>query len=150
MFQTKGKNILDVRREVSISEIYSVGDKLTIPSKPDSLVLSLVSLVCWPFNLSVLVSCHLGACTYFFVFNFNFLTPKTCCTGVWPINKIVIFSSEQQRDSAIHIHVSVLPQTPFISRLPHNIEQSSLCYTLSPCWLSILNIVVCTCPSHSP
>ena len=36
MFQTKGKNILDVRREVSISEIYSVGDKLTIPSKPDS------------------------------------------------------------------------------------------------------------------
>ena len=23
------------------------------------------------------------------------------------------------------------------SRLPHNIEQSSLCYTVGPCWLSI-------------
>ena len=107
-----------------------------IPSKPDSLVflkfLSSVGL------LSLFVSCHLGACKYFFVFNFNFLTPKTCCIGVWPINKIVIFSSEQRRDSVIHIHVSIPPQTPFPSRLPHNIEQSSLCYTLGPCWLSIL------------
>ena len=37
MFQTKGKNYLDVRREMNISEIYSVGEKVTIPSKPDSL-----------------------------------------------------------------------------------------------------------------
>ena len=41
----------------------------------------------------------------------------------------VVVSGRQQRDSAIHIHVSILPQTPFPSRLPHNIEQSSLCYT---------------------
>ena len=32
------------------------------------------------------------------------------------------------------------PPTPVPSRLPHNIEQSSLCYTVGPCWLSILNI----------
>ena len=32
-----------------------------------------------------------------------------------------------------------LPQTPLPSRLLHNIEQSSLCYTVGPCWLSILN-----------
>ena len=32
----------------------------------------------------------------------------------------------QQRDSAMHIHICILPQTPFLSRLPHNIEQSSL------------------------
>ena len=57
---------------------------------------------------------------------------------------------EQPRDSAIHIHVSILPQTPFPSRLPHNIEQISLCYTVGPCWLSIiLNTTVCTCPPQT-
>ena len=33
----------------------------------------------------------------------------------------MIVSGEQQRDLAIHIHVSILPQTHFPSRLPHNI-----------------------------
>ena len=45
-----------------------------------------------------------------------------------------------QRDSAVHTHVSILPQIPLPSRLPHNTEQSSLCNTVGPCWLSILNI----------
>lgn len=40
----------------------------------------------------------------------------------------------------MHIHVAILPQTPLPSWLPHNNEQSSLCYTVGPCWLSILNI----------
>ena len=31
----------------------------------------------------------------------------------------------------------------------HNIEQSFLCYTVCPCWLSILNIVECTCQSQT-
>ena len=35
------------------------------------------------------------------------------------------------------IHVSILPQIPFPSRLPYNIEQSSMCYTVGPCWLSL-------------
>ena len=52
---------------------------------------------------------------------------------------VVIVSGEQQSDSAIHRHVSFLPPNPLPSRLPHNTEQSSLCYTVSPCWLSILN-----------
>ena len=55
-------------------------------------------------------------------------------------NNIVIISGEEQRDSAIHIHVSTLPQTPLLSRLPHNIQHSSLCYTVGPYWLAILNI----------
>ena len=42
------------------------------------------------------------------------------------------------------------PQTPLPSRLPHNIEQSSPCYTVGPCWLSILNTAVCTCWSKLP
>ena len=54
----------------------------------------------------------------------------------------MIVSGEQPRDSATHIHVSTLPQTPLPSRLPHHIEQSSLRYTVGPCWLSILNIAV--------
>ena len=58
---------------------------------------------------------------YFFPY---FLTPKTFCTKVQPINNIVVVSGEQQRDSAIHIHGPLLPQTLLPSRLAHNIEQS--------------------------
>ena len=61
----------------------------------------------------------------FFFFFFNCLL----CIGVWPNNRVVIVSGGQQRDPAIHMHVSILPQTPLPSRLPHSIEQSSLCYT---------------------
>ena len=32
-------------------------------------------------------------------------------------------------------------------RVPHNTEQSSLCYTVGLWWLSIWNTAVCTCPS---
>ena len=38
------------------------------------------------------------------------------------INNVVVVSSEQQRDSTIHIRQSILPQTPLPSRLAHNIE----------------------------
>jgi len=47
------------------------------------------------------------------------------------------------------IHVSILPQTPLPSRLPHNIEQSSMCCTVGPCRLSILNITVYTYSSQT-
>ena len=66
--------------------------------------------------------------TFYFIMEYSQLT--------------VTVSGGQQKDSAIHIHVSIVLQTPFPSRLPHNIEQSSLCYTVGPCWLSILNIAV--------
>ena len=39
---------------------------------------------------------------------------------------MVIVSGRQQRASAIHTQVSILPQTPFPSRLSHNIEQDSM------------------------
>ena len=66
------------------------------------------------------------------------------------INNAVIISNEQQRDSAIHRYLSILPKTPLPSRLPYNIEQSSLSYTRGPCWLFILNIVVYRCLSQIP
>ena len=63
---------------------------------------------------------------------------------------ILIVSGGQQRNSAIHTHVSILLQTRLPSRLPCNLEQSSLCYTVRLYWLSILNTAVCTCPSQTP
>ena len=73
-----------------------------------------------------------------------------CYIGIQPINNIMIVSSAQQRDPAIHTHVCNLPQIPLPSRLPHDIEPSSLCYTVGPCWLSILNVVVHIGRSQTP
>ena len=56
------------------------------------------------------------------------------------MNSTVLVSTAQQRDSAIHIHVSILPQTPVPSRLPHNNEPNSMCYTVGPCCLFIFYI----------
>ena len=47
-------------------------------------------------------------------------------------NNIVRVSGAPCRDSALHIHVSLLPPTPLSSSLSHVTEQSSLCYTLGP------------------
>ena len=44
----------------------------------------------------------------------------------------------------------VFPQTSLPSRLAHNIEQSSLCYAVGPCWLPMLNIAMCTCILNPP
>ena len=52
-------------------------------------------------------------------------------------NSVVIVSAEQRRDATKHIHVSIHPQTTIPARLPHTIEQSSLCCTVGPCWLSM-------------
>ena len=41
-------------------------------------------------------------------------------------------------------------QILFPFRLLHNIEQSSFCYTVGPCWLSSLNIAVHTSQFQPP
>ena len=63
---------------------------------------------------------------------------------------MVLVSGVQQRDSVVHIHVSILFQILFPFRLLQNIEQNSLCYAVGPYWLSILYIVVCICQSQTP
>ena len=63
------------------------------------------------------------------------------------INNVVIVSGLQQSDSIIYIHTSTSFQILFPLRLSHYIEQSTLCYTVGPCWLAIINIAVCTCQS---
>ena len=50
----------------------------------------------------------------------------------------MLVSGVQQSDLVIHIRVSILFQIVFPFRLLQSIEQSSLCYTVDPCWLSIL------------
>ena len=44
---------------------------------------------------------------------------------ILPVNNVVIVSGEQRKDPAIHVRVSILLPTPFPSRLPCDIAQSS-------------------------
>ena len=60
----------------------------------------------------------------FFFFFFNLI-----------VFSMLLVSGVQQSDSVIHIFFS---QIFFPYRLLQNIEYSSLCYTVGPCWLSIL------------
>ena len=57
-------------------------------------------------------------------------------------NSIVLVSGVQQSDSGICMHVPIPFQILFPLRLLQKTEQSSLCYPVGPCWLSILNIAV--------
>ena len=54
-------------------------------------------------------------------------------------------SGVQQSDSIICIRIFILFQILSPYGLLQNVEWSSLCYTVSPCWLSVLYIVVCVC-----
>ena len=76
------------------------------------------------------------------------LPTSEACSNSCPLSwwcHPTILSSVYWRDSFMHIHVSILPQTPLPSRLP----QSFMCYC-APCWVFILNKIVCTCPSQTP
>ena len=64
------------------------------------------------------------------------------------MNNVVLLSGVWQSDATIHTHVSILFQILFPLRLLHNIEQSSLCYTVDPCWLSISTIAMYTCHTN--
>ena len=50
----------------------------------------------------------------------------------------------------IHIYIYILFQILFPLKLLQSTEQSSLCYTVGPCWLSILNIPESTGQSQTP
>ena len=49
------------------------------------------------------------------------------------MNNVVTVLGEQWRDSAMYIHVSIPLPTPLPSKLPHNLKESSMCYTVGPC-----------------
>ena len=80
-------------------------------------------------------------------------------TGAQLINNVVLESGVQQSDSVIHTRASILFQIIFPFSLFQNIEQHSLCYTVGPCWLTVLNIACvhvnpnpqsCLSPTHPP
>ena len=58
---------------------------------------------------------HKSALTLVFIIFFFFFLNFLFCIGAWSINNVVIVSGGQQRDSTIHIHVFILPQTPLPS-----------------------------------
>ena len=62
-----------------------------------------------------------GKYAYFFQYqdNFIFCFKFLFCIGVWTINNVIVLGE-------MHLHVSILPQTPLPSSLPHDIEQSSV------------------------
>ena len=68
-------------------------EHLTVPSHPSS---ELLSHLCYNKTLD-------------FLKDFNFILEYS-----WLTNNTVTISCEQQRDSAIHIHVPILPQTPLL------------------------------------
>ena len=57
----------------------------------------------------------------------------------------MLVSGVQQSGSVIRIILRVLFQILFHYSLLQDIESSSLCYTVGPCCLSVLYIVVCVC-----
>ena len=71
-----------------------------------------------------------------------------CFIEIWLVYSVVLVAGVQQNDSMFFMYLFFLIVFPF--RLFHNIEQSSLCYTVDPCWLSFFSITVCTCQSQAP
>ena len=71
--------------------------------------------------------------------------------GVWLINNVVLVSGVQvqKSDSALCTHISILFKILFPFRLLQSTEQTSLCYTVGPCWLFISDIAVCPCLSQT-
>ena len=72
-----------------------------------------------------------------FFFFFNLLTFQFYIRAEL-INNGGIVSSAHQSDSVIHIYVFILFQIIYPFRFLHDMDQSSLCYTVDPCWLFIL------------
>lgn len=61
------------------------------------------------------------------------------------INSVVLISGIQQRDSAIHTHACIFSIFFFYYLVYYSAPRRvPCCYTLDPCQLFILNIVVCT------
>ena len=59
----------------------------------------------------------------------------------------MLVTGVQQSKSVIPMQVYILIQIVFPLGLLQNIELSSLCYTIGPCWLAILNVCVCSVAS---
>ena len=91
--------------------------------------------------------------TWIFIPHFDFLTLLfqnfLLCLGN---SRLTMLCQFQVNSTGTQPDMYMYPFSPTLlpSRLPHNTEQSPMCYTVGPCWLSILTIAVCTCPPQTP
>ena len=60
------------------------------------------------------------------------------------ICNVVIVSGVQQSDSVIQVYMYLFFLKSFSYLSYYSTEQNSQCYTVGPCWLSVLNIAVST------
>ena len=66
------------------------------------------------------------------------------------IYNVMLVSGVRQNDFIyIYIYLFLFKLFFPFSLIEHIFEQSSLCYTIGPYWLSTLNIVVCKCQSQT-
>ena len=80
---------------------------------------------------------NIGICNEYVLFSLIYFT------DVYLIYNIVLVSGVQQSDLVIYIYVYILFHILFHYGLLQDTEYSSLCYTVGPCCLSILNVIVC-------
>ena len=109
------------------------GQSLTVIG-PQVFTFLLTVMNVWSLWKHSRCSGHTRMQSLFFFFTFYFAIEYSWLTVFWCF----------QRDSAIHILVPILPQTPFPSRLPHSPEQSSLCCIVGLC-LFICFLIFCNC-----
>ena len=57
-----------------------------------------------------------------------------------------MLQSFQENSIGTQTYIYMYPFSPKLPSHPGNTEQSSMCYTVGPCWSSILNTAVCTSP----
>ena len=89
---------------------------------------------CW--EIFLFTCCYNSTLSQFFISFWSTVKKQSCDRFRW--------MAEWLGNTYPCIHS---PQTPLLCRLPLNSEQSSLCNTVGPCWLSILNIANSLTPS---
>ena len=105
----------------------------------------------WPMGLqksqtqfSNYTTTTISLCAYLYIYRYRYRYRYRYHIFFLVLFYFGVFSYSIWRDSVTHIYVSVLFQIIFPFRLLQSMEQSSLCYTVWPCWIYILSIVVCT------
>ena len=91
-------------------------------------------------------------CTHPNMWDGNIGAFEKSCMRVHLINNVVFHVSFRYTTKWISYTCTCIHsfQVLFPFRLLQSIEQNSLCYTVGPCWLSVLDIAVCKCPSQTP
>ena len=142
---TPGFLVLHYLPECAQIHVHWASDAIQLPHPPALNLSQHQSLFQWKMPLAN----SYGTFHYDLSEHFFFLLSFLFCFGVQLINNADSFGwtvkGLSHTYTCIHSPPNLLPPG-----LPHNIDQSSMCWTIGPCWLSILNTAVRTCPSQTP